>query len=131
MFVVGCSEINMSVVVKHGQHIGIIRLFACPSFSVALGTKKNDGLWFASGASTQAGTMVYILVFLLGRMGGGPSHQLKICLFSPPPWTWKNSPSRSPLTKFLSSPISHQRLISPSSPLNNNFHVMTQWKRHF
>ena len=85
MFVVGCSEINMSVVVKHGQHIGIIRLFACPSFSVALGTKKNDGLWFASGASTQAGTMVYILVFLLGRMGGGPSHQLKICLFSPPP----------------------------------------------
>ena len=81
---VGCSEITVSVIVKHDQHIGIIRTFCVPeatyfSFSATRVTEKIAEFWFARGISTQAGTIVYILVFLLGRMKGGPSHQLKIC----------------------------------------------------
>ena len=49
---VSCSEINISVIVKYVQHIGIIRAFCLPegdlSFSVPGGTEKNpDGLRFA------------------------------------------------------------------------------------
>ena len=60
----GCSEISISVIVKHVQHIGIIRAFCLPggggdllSFSLHGGTKKIAGLWFAGGGiSTQADT---------------------------------------------------------------------------
>ena len=50
---VSCSEINVSVIVKYVQHIGIIRAFCLPegdllSFSVPGGTEnKPAGLWFA------------------------------------------------------------------------------------
>ena len=50
---VGSSEISIGVIVKHVQHIGIIRaLFAWGDllyFSVAEGTVKIAGLWFPSG----------------------------------------------------------------------------------
>ena len=50
----GCSEISISVIVKHEQHIGIIRVICLPgglilSFSVPGGTEKIAGLWFARG----------------------------------------------------------------------------------
>ena len=50
---VSCSEINISVIVKYVQHIGIIRAFCLPegdllSFSAPGGTEKSpDGLRFA------------------------------------------------------------------------------------
>ena len=53
---VGCSEISVSVIVKHVQHIGIVRAFFLPgenliSFSVPEGTEKIAGLWLAKGES--------------------------------------------------------------------------------
>ena len=66
---VGCSEISTSVIVKHKQHIGIIRAFCLPgwggggqeglSFSVPVGTEKLLGLGLLGGISTQADTMNY------------------------------------------------------------------------
>ena len=47
-----CSEITISVIVKHVQHVGIIRAFclhAMDVFSVPAGTEKIVGLWFAKG----------------------------------------------------------------------------------
>ena len=46
---VGCSEISISVIVKHVQQIGIVRAFCLPgenliSFSVPEGTEKIAGL---------------------------------------------------------------------------------------
>ena len=61
---VGCSEINTNVIVKHEQHIGIIRAFFALgnllSFLVPRGLEKITGLWFAREISTQTGTMVYV-----------------------------------------------------------------------
>ena len=70
------------------------------SFST-FGDRKIAGLWFASGISTQAGTMVYIyiLVFLLGRMGGGLP-------------TWENPPSRPSPNKFLFKLINLKEKVS-------------------
>ena len=53
MFVV-CSEISISVIVKHVQHIGIIRVFCLPGMGWGGGGgggggKKSAGLWFACG----------------------------------------------------------------------------------
>ena len=51
MFVV-CSEISISVIVKHVQHIGIIRVFCLPGMGGGGGGgggKKIAGLWFACG----------------------------------------------------------------------------------
>ena len=47
--VVGCSEISISVIVKHVQHIGIIRVFCLDwgnllGFLVLGGTEKIAGL---------------------------------------------------------------------------------------
>ena len=63
--------------------------------------------------------------FPAGMDGGGgrPSHQLEICSFPPP----GKIPLVDPLPRNfypLPSPT-----ICPSSPLNNNSHVITQWKR--
>ena len=49
-----CSEITTSVIVKHVEHVGIIRAFCLHamdvlSFSVPGGTEKIVGLWFAKG----------------------------------------------------------------------------------
>ena len=43
---VGCSEIGISIIVKHVQHVGIIRAFCLPGgtcsvFSVSGETEKN------------------------------------------------------------------------------------------
>ena len=52
---VSYSEIKVSVIVKHMQHISIIRAFFLPgwrdllSFSVPGGAEKIAGLWFAWG----------------------------------------------------------------------------------
>ena len=52
---VGCSEISISVIVKHVQHVGIIRVFCLPGglnkFFSAWGgeAEKFAGLWFARG----------------------------------------------------------------------------------
>ena len=50
---VGCSEISISVIVKHVQHDGIIRAFMCLGglikFFSAWGTEEITGLWFAMG----------------------------------------------------------------------------------
>ena len=60
---VGCSEISISVIVKHVQHMGIDRALSpwggLISFSVPGGALKNAGLWFARGCRviTQAYTM--------------------------------------------------------------------------
>ena len=66
---VGCSEISKSVIVKHKQHIGIIRAFCLPggegvgggvlSFSVPGGKEKLLGRGLLGGISTQADTMNY------------------------------------------------------------------------
>ena len=60
---VSCSEISKSVTVKHMQHVGIIRAFCLPAglamfFSAWGDRKKNAGLWFARGVSTQDDTML-------------------------------------------------------------------------
>ena len=59
---VSCSEISKSVTVKHMQHVGIIRAFCLPAglavFQCLGGQKKNVGLWFARGVSTQDDTML-------------------------------------------------------------------------
>ena len=61
------SEINISVIVKHGQHNGIIRAFCAwgnlLSFLVPWGTEQITELWFARSISTQVGTMIYIYWF--------------------------------------------------------------------
>ena len=93
------SEINISVIVEHGQHNGIIRAFCAwgnlLSFLVPWGTEQITELWLARGISTQAGTMIYILVFLLLKFAHFPhlgkslsrpsSHQIFILAPSPPP----------------------------------------------
>ena len=77
-------------------------LFVCLGqlikFFNASGDRKIAELWFARGISTLAGTMVCILVFLLGRIGEAlpPAENL----FIPP--TWENPPSRPSPNKFLS-----------------------------
>ena len=71
---------------------------------------------------------IHILVFLLGRIRGRPSHHLLI------PSTWENPTSRCPSHQIFilyhppPPPFYHQKLIPPSSPLNNNFQVINQWK---
>ena len=87
----GCSEINISVIVKLEQHIGIIS--ACCawgnllSFSVPWRTEKITESRFAGGISTQAGNVVYIYIYMYiyiyiptGKDGGG-SNQLKLYLY--------------------------------------------------
>lgn len=55
---VGSSEIRLSVIVKHVQHIGnFVCLGDFISFSVLGKTEKVAGLWFASGISTRVDTM--------------------------------------------------------------------------
>ena len=58
---VGCSEISISVIVKHVQHIGI-GLFVCVgdllSFSV-LGGRRTEKI---GGISSQADTMDYFVM---------------------------------------------------------------------
>ena len=44
---VGCSEISISVIVKHVKHVAT----CATSFSVSGGTEKIGGLWFARGRS--------------------------------------------------------------------------------
>ena len=66
---VGCSEISTSVIVKHKQHMEIIRAFCLPggrgggedllSFSVPEGTEKLLGRGLLGRISTQADTMNY------------------------------------------------------------------------
>ena len=51
---VGCSEISISVIVKHVQHVGIIRVFVCLGgltifFQCLGGPEEIVGLWFARG----------------------------------------------------------------------------------
>ena len=51
---IGFSKISIGVIVKHLQHIGIIRFFLSTwvdllSFSVPGWTEKITGLWFARG----------------------------------------------------------------------------------
>ena len=47
----GCSEISISVIVKHVNHIGILRAFCLPmgliKFFSAWADKKIAGNWFA------------------------------------------------------------------------------------
>ena len=49
----GCSEISISVIVKHVKHVGIVRAFCLLGglikFSSACGRQKIAGLWFARG----------------------------------------------------------------------------------
>ena len=66
---VGCSEINIVVIVKHVQNIEIVRAFylprgACSVFQCLGGQKKllNCGLLVTFG--TQADTMVYWVYFM-------------------------------------------------------------------
>ena len=58
----GCSEVRIitkhvqSAIVKHVQHVGIIRAFSLPRgdllrFSMPGETEKIAGLWFARGGS--------------------------------------------------------------------------------
>ena len=51
--IIGCSEISISVIVKHVQHVGIIRAFVClgglNKFFSAWGDRKIACLWFARG----------------------------------------------------------------------------------
>ena len=47
---VGCSEISISVIVKHVKHVATCETCAT-SFSVSGGTEKIGGLWFARGRS--------------------------------------------------------------------------------
>ena len=49
---VGCSEISISVIVKHVDHIRSIRAFGLPG-----GQKKLLGCGLLRGISIQAGTM--------------------------------------------------------------------------
>ena len=58
---VGCFEVNISVIVKHFQGIGIIRTFCLPGrlvkiFSAWGGQKKMLGCGLLKGISTQADT---------------------------------------------------------------------------
>ena len=71
---VGCSEISISVTVKHVQNNGLIsRLFVylgeLAKFFSVWGPEKIAGLWFAfgeggGGISTQADTMWIFLLLL-------------------------------------------------------------------
>ena len=52
--VTGFSEITKSIIVKHMQHVGLIRAFCLPrgglaKFFSAWRTEKIAGLWFARG----------------------------------------------------------------------------------
>ena len=51
----GGSEIIISVIVKHVQHVGIIRVFCLPVVTYYnfqyLGDRKIAGLWFTRGGS--------------------------------------------------------------------------------
>ena len=56
---VGCSEISISVIVKHVQHVGIIRPSCLPGRTYQvfqyLGDRTIAGLWFTrDGVNTQA-----------------------------------------------------------------------------
>ena len=53
---VGCSEISISVIVKHVQHVEqgpFVCLGGLLSFSMTGGTKKIAGLWFVAGWGDQ------------------------------------------------------------------------------
>ena len=51
---VGCSEISISVIDIHVQHVGIIRAFCLPGGLIKLFSAWEDcGLWFAWGANLQ------------------------------------------------------------------------------
>ena len=106
-------------------------LFVCLSFSVPPGTEKIAGLWFARVVSTQAGTVVYIYIYWFSYCEGwgkAPPTSWKFAYFPTP----GKLPPVDPLPpNFYPPSLPHQRLIPPSSPLNNNFHVITQWKPHF
>ena len=58
---VGCFEIGIGAIVKHVQHVGIIRAFVSLElikFFRAWKTEKSAGLWFVRGEiSTQPDTM--------------------------------------------------------------------------
>ena len=51
---VGCSEISISVIDIHVQHVGIIRAFCLPGGLIKLFSASEDcGLCFAWGANLQ------------------------------------------------------------------------------
>ena len=61
---VGCSEINKSVIVRHEQHIGIIRACCVPGatyyvFQYLGGQKKLLSQVLLGGSGIQAGTMAF------------------------------------------------------------------------
>ena len=61
----GCSEISISVTVKHVQYIGVIRAFCLlgRNFNAWGGQKKNAGFCFATWINTQADPMVFHKLF--------------------------------------------------------------------
>ena len=70
--IVGASEINVSVIVKHIQHIGVVRAFRLPGINFSMpgwrkggwgGQKKLLGCVLLGGISAQADTV--FIVFLL------------------------------------------------------------------
>ena len=83
----GSSEIDIKVIVKHEQHIGIIRVFLSAwgnllSFSVHLGTEKLLGCGLLGGSVHRVALWCIYIGFPTGKDGGRPSHQLKILLSS-------------------------------------------------
>ena len=69
---VDCSEIGLSVIVKHVQHAGVFLSFSfltgqedLLSFSVpGGGGRKIAGLWFARGIGTQTDTGIKFPIFM-------------------------------------------------------------------
>lgn len=63
-----CSEVSTSAAVKHVQHTGFIRTFCLPGGTCYvfqfLGEHEIAGLWFVRGISTQAYTMLLLLLSL-------------------------------------------------------------------
>ena len=62
----GCSEISISVTVKHVQYIGVIGLFVSQGGNFqCLGRteKKYAGLWFATRINTQTDPMIFHKLF--------------------------------------------------------------------
>ena len=54
----GCSEISISVIVKHVNYQGFLSAWGdLLCFPVPGGSEKIAGLWFARGISTQPDTM--------------------------------------------------------------------------
>ena len=66
---VGCSEIIISVIVRHEQHTGIIRACCVPGetylvFQYLGGQKKLLSQGLLGGSVTQAGIVVYIYIYI-------------------------------------------------------------------